>query len=189
MEEKIHSAIERHISAAQALTSQWPLIGQIASAVAGSLRKGGKVLICGNGGSAADSQHIAAELVGRFKLERRALSAIALTTDTSILTSLSNDYAFDKIFERQVEAHGRKGDVLIGLSTSGASRNVLNAFSKARELGLVTVGFLGGDGGVIKPLCDLALVISDADTPCVQEMHILTAHIVCGLVEDSLVNS
>jgi len=187
MEEKIHSAIERHISAAQALPAQWPLIGQIASVVAGALRKGGKVLICGNGGSAADSQHIAAELVGRFKLERRALAALALTTDTSILTCLANDYDFDKIFERQVEAHGRKGDILIGLSTSGASRNVLNAFSKAREMGLITVGFLGRDGGAIKPLSDLALVIEDADTPCVQEMHILAAHIICGLVEDSLV--
>ncbi len=187
MEEKIRSAIELHMSAARALSVQWPLIGQIASAVAGALRKGGKVLICGNGGSAADSQHIAAELVGRFKLERRALAALALTTDTSVLTCLANDYAFDKVFERQVEAHGRKGDVLIGLSTSGASRNVLKAFVKAREMGLITVGLIGRDGGVIKPACDLALVIESADTPRVQEMHILAAHIICGLVEDSIV--
>ena len=187
MEKKIRSAIELHISAAQALPAQWPLIGQIASAVAGALRKGGKVLICGNGGSAADSQHIAAELVGRFKLERRALAALALTTDTSILTCLANDYSFDKVFERQVEAHGRKGDVLIGLSTSGASQNVLKAFKKAREMGLLTVGFLGGDGGVIKTECDLALVIGSSDTPRVQEMHILAAHIICGLVEESIV--
>lgn len=188
MEAKIRSAIEDHVSAARALPGQWPLIGQIASAVAGALRKGGKVLICGNGGSAADSQHIAAELVGRFKRERRALAALALTTDTSILTCLANDYSFDKVFERQVEAHGRGGDVLIGLSTSGASLNVLKAFQKAREMGIVTVGFLGRDGGVIKPECDLALVIENADTPRVQEMHILAAHIVCGLVEESLAN-
>ncbi len=185
MQEKIQSAINLHIAAAQTLSSKWALIAQIASAVAGSLRKGGRVLICGNGGSAADSQHIAAELVGRFKLERRALSALALTTDTSVLTSLSNDYSYDKVFERQVEAHGRPGDVLIGLSTSGASPNVLKALTKAREMRLTTIGFLGRDGGAIRPACDLALVIEGADTPRIQEMHILAAHIVCELVEDS----
>jgi D-sedoheptulose 7-phosphate isomerase len=185
MEAKIHSAINLHVAAAQTLSARWALIAQIASTVAGSLRKGGKVLICGNGGSAADSQHMAAELVGRFKLERRALSALALTTDTSVLTSLSNDYSYDRVFERQIEAHGRPGDVLIGLSTSGASPNVLKALVKARELRLTTIGFLGRDGGVIKAACDLSLLIEDADTPRVQEMHILAAHIVCELVEDS----
>ncbi|MEI7481265.1 MAG: D-sedoheptulose 7-phosphate isomerase [Elusimicrobiota bacterium] len=186
MEDKILSAIESHISAARALTAQWGLVGQIASAVAGAARKGGKVLICGNGGSAADSQHIAAELVGRFKKERRAISALALTTDTSILTALGNDYSFDKIFARQVEAHGRRGDVLIAISTSGSSPNVLSAVNKARETGLTVVGLLGRDGGTIKPACDLALVIDNADTARVQEMHILAAHIICGLVEDSI---
>ena len=185
MEEKIQSAINLHVAAAQALSGRWALIGQIASAVAGALRKGGRVLVCGNGGSAADSQHIAAELVGRFKLERRALSALALTTDTSVLTSLSNDYSYDKVFERQVEAHGRPGDVLIGLSTSGSSPNVLKALVKAREMRLTTIGFLGRDGGTIKAACDMALVIENADTPRVQEMHILAAHIMCELVEDS----
>jgi len=188
MEESIRSAINLHVSAAQALSDRWALIAQIASAVGGALRKGGKVLLCGNGGSAADSQHIAAELVGRFKNERRALSAIALTTDTSILTCLSNDYSYEKVFERQVEAHGRPGDVLIGLSTSGASPNVLKAFVKARELGLTTIGFLGRDGGTIKALSDLSLIIEDADTPRIQEMHILAAHIMCALVEDSFVS-
>jgi D-sedoheptulose 7-phosphate isomerase len=123
--------------------------------------------------------------VGRFKLERKALSALALTTDTSILTSLSNDYSYDKVFERQVEAHARAGDVLIGLSTSGNSANVLKALTKAREMGLTTIGFLGRDGGTIKSVCDIALLIEDADTPRIQEMHILAAHIVCELVEDS----
>jgi D-sedoheptulose 7-phosphate isomerase len=186
MEEKICAEIQLHIAASRALSGQWALIGQMASAVAASLRKEGRVLVCGNGGSAADRQHIAAELVGRFKLERRAFAALALTTDTSILTCVSNDYNFDKVFERQVEAHGRGGDVLIGLSTSGSSRNVLNAFSKAREMGLVTIGLLGCGGGVIKPFCDFALVIENADPPRIQEMHILAAHIICGLVEDSL---
>ncbi|HOW88722.1 MAG TPA: D-sedoheptulose 7-phosphate isomerase [Elusimicrobiales bacterium] len=186
MEEKIRLVIGCHASAAQALADKWAVIAQIASVVAGTLRKGGRVLVCGNGGSAADSQHIAAELVGRFKLERRALSAIALTTDTSILTSLSNDYSYDQVFARQVEAHGRPGDVVIGLSTSGASPNVLKALQKAREMRLTTVGLLGRDGGVIKPACDMALVIENADTPRVQEMHILAAHIVCELVEASL---
>ena len=186
MEEKIRSAVGQHIAAVQALTAKWALIAQIASAVAASLRKGGRVLICGNGGSAADSQHIAAELVGRLKLERRALSALALTTDTSVLTSLSNDYSYDAVFARQVEAHGRSGDVLIGFSTSGSSPNVLNALAKARELGLTTIGFLGRDGGAMKPACDMALVVEGTDTPRIQEIHILAAHIVCGLVEDSL---
>ena len=187
MEEKIRSAIDSHIAAARALPAHWSLIGQIASVVAGAARKGGKILICGNGGSAADSQHIAAELVGRFKKERRAVSALALTTDTSILTALGNDYSFDRIFARQVEAHGRRGDVLVAISTSGSSPNVLNAVNKAREIGLTAIGLLGRDGGTIKPVCDLALVIEDPDTARVQEMHILAAHIICSLVEDEIV--
>jgi D-sedoheptulose 7-phosphate isomerase len=185
MEEKVRSSIESHIFAAQALRAQWGLIVQIAAMIAGSVKKGGKILICGNGGSAADSQHIAAELVGRFKKERRAIAALALTTDTSILTALGNDYSFDMIFERQVEAHGRSGDILIAISTSGASHNILNAVNKAREMGLTAIGFLGRDGGTIKTVCDLALVIGDNDTARVQEMHILAAHIICGLVEDA----
>lgn len=184
MEENIRSIIESHISAARALPAQWGVIGQIASVVAGAVRKGGKVLICGNGGSAADSQHIAAELVGRFRKERRPASALALTTDPSVLTCLSNDYGFDKVFERQVAAHGRRGDVLIAISTSGSSPNILNAVNKARELGMTAVGFLGRDGGAVKPVCDLALVIEEQETARVQEMHILAAHIICGLVED-----
>ena len=168
------------------MAAQWAAIGQIASAMGSCIAKGGKVLICGNGGSAADSQHIAAELVGRFKKERRAVAALSLTTDTSILTCLGNDYGFEKIFERQVEALGRRGDVLIGISTSGASPNVLNAMNKAREAGLTTIGFLGRDGGAIRPACDLALVVEENDTARIQEMHILAAHIICGLVEDNL---
>ncbi|MFA6434255.1 MAG: D-sedoheptulose 7-phosphate isomerase [Elusimicrobiales bacterium] len=187
MEEKIRSAIDSHLAAARALSAQWGLIGQIASLIAASVRKGGRVLICGNGGSAADSQHIAAELVGRFKKERRAIAALALTTDTSILTALGNDYGFDRIFSRQVEAHGCAGDLLIAISTSGSSPDVLNAVNKAREMGLTAIGLLGRDGGSIKPVCDLALVIDDPDAARVQEIHILAAHIVCGLVEDSIV--
>ncbi|MDP2866120.1 MAG: SIS domain-containing protein, partial [Elusimicrobiota bacterium] len=139
-----------------------------------------------NGGSAADSQHIAGEFVGRFKKERRAIAAVALTTDTSILTCLGNDYGFDRIFERQVEALGRPGDLLLAISTSGSSPNVLKAAVKAGEMGMQVVGFFGEKGGDILPHCGLAFLAPAADTPRVQEMHILAAHIICELVEDAV---
>ncbi|MBI4802372.1 MAG: SIS domain-containing protein [Elusimicrobia bacterium] len=186
MDEKIRAAIEQHIAAASTLLAKTELIGRIASALITVAERGGKILICGNGGSAADSQHIAAELVGRFKKERRPAAALALTADTSVLTSLANDYGFDKVFERQVMALGARGDAVIGLSTSGASPNVANALKKARELGLLTIGLLGRDGGLIKQFCDHALVIENADTPRVQEMHILAAHIICELIENEI---
>ncbi|MEK7722349.1 MAG: SIS domain-containing protein, partial [Elusimicrobiota bacterium] len=143
-------------------------------------------LICGNGGSAADSQHIAGEFVGRFKKERRAIAAVALTTDTSILTCLGNDYGFDRVFERQVEALGRPGDLLLVISTSGSSPNVLKAAVKAGETGMRVIGFFGRNGGAILPHCDLAFLAPETDTPRVQEMHILAAHIICELVEDAV---
>ena len=162
------------------------LSGRIAEAVdmmVAALTDGNKLLIMGNGGSAADAQHFAAEIIGRFKLERRALPAIALTTDTSILTALGNDYGFDRIFARQVEGLARKGDVVVGISTSGNSTNVLAAMEKARELGCRTIGLLGKDGGTIKGQADLALVVPSSDTPRIQEGHALVYHILCGLVE------
>jgi D-sedoheptulose 7-phosphate isomerase len=151
--------------------------------IAKRIKEGKKLLICGNGGSAADSQHIAAELVGRFSMERKALPAIALTTDTSILTAVANDYSFDKIFERQVEALGEEGDVLIGISTSGNSPNVINAVNKAKEKGLLTVGFLGKDGGKLASLCEHAFVVKSHSTPRIQEVHITLGHVLCDFIE------
>ncbi|HAT72750.1 MAG TPA: phosphoheptose isomerase [Elusimicrobia bacterium] len=186
MEDKISSAIKKHQAAAAALAADTKAIREIADALARTVLAGGKILVCGNGGSAADSQHIAGELVGRFKKERRAIAALSLTADTSILTCLGNDYGFDFVFERQVEALGRPGDLLIAISTSGSSPNVLNAAIKARETGLTVVGFLGHAGGPILKHCDLAFLAPETDTPRVQEMHILAAHIICELVEDAI---
>ncbi len=161
-------------------------IDKITDAVAGALSSGGKVLLCGNGGSAADAQHIAAELVGRYEAERAALAAIALTTDTSALTAIGNDYGFDHVFERQVLALGKRGDVLIAISTSGKSRNILKALGAAKALGLVTVGFGGAKDGPMVQQCDLMLRAPSDKTPIIQQVHITAAHVVCGLVERRL---
>jgi D-sedoheptulose 7-phosphate isomerase len=163
-----------------------PRIADMARLLIEAFKSGNKLLAMGNGGSAADSQHFVAEIVGRFKLERRALPAIALSTDTSILTAIGNDYGFDAVFSRQVEAHAIAGDVVVGISTSGNSPNVLKALLLARERGCRTVGLLGKDGGGIKAACDLALVIPTNDTPRIQEVHITIIHIVCDLVEKAL---
>lgn len=186
MEDKIAAAIEQHRAAAAALAADHSAIAPIAELIAKTVLAGGKVLVCGNGGSASDSQHIAGELVGRFKKERRAIAAVALTADSSVLTCLGNDYGYDRVFERQVEAHGREGDLLIAISTSGSSPNVLKAASKAKELGMRVVGFFGQKEGAILPYCDLVFRAPSSDTPRVQEMHILAAHIICGLVEDAV---
>ncbi|RII27309.1 MAG: phosphoheptose isomerase [Geobacter sp.] len=148
-----------------------------------ALAGGNKLLVMGNGGSAGDAQHLAAEIVGRFKLERRALPAIALTTDTSILTAIGNDYGFEQVFRRQVEALAAPGDVVVGISTSGNSPNVLAALTLAREMGCRTVGLLGRDGGTIGPAVDLELTVPSQDTPRIQEGHITMIHILCDLVE------
>ena len=150
-----------------------------------ALKSQKKILLCGNGGSAADAQHIAAELVGRFKKERRALPAIALTTDTSALTAISNDYGYEQVFARQVEALAQKGDVLIAISTSGESENVLQAVEVARAKECKVVGLLGRDGGRIKDLCDAAIVVPVQETARIQEMHILIGHILCALIDES----
>lgn len=161
-------------------------IKKISQLLAQSLEKGGTLFWCGNGGSAADSQHLAAELVGRFKKNRRALRSIALTTDSSVLTCVANDYSYDDIFMRQIEALGRPGDVLIGISTSGNSENVLRAFKAAKEFDLVTVALLGKGGGSAKDLVDHALIIPSDSTSRVQEAHILIGHILCDLIEQEL---
>lgn len=150
------------------------------------IRNGNKVLLCGNGGSAADAQHLAAELVGRFRKERRGLAALALTTDTSVITAVGNDFSFEEIFSRQVEALGNAGDVLVAISTSGTSKNVLAAVRKAKSMRLRTIGLLGSRGGQIAALVDHAIVVPSSDAQRIQECHITLAHILCELVESSL---
>jgi D-sedoheptulose 7-phosphate isomerase len=163
-----------------------PLIADLVKLLEETFANGGKLLVMGNGGSAADAQHFVAEIVGRFKMERRGLPAIALSTDTSILTAIGNDYGFDRVFSRQVEALAQPGDLVVGISTSGNSPNVLQAVQLARELKCRTVGLLGKDGGTIKDVCDLALIVPTTDTPRVQEGHITIIHIVCDLLEKSM---
>lgn len=154
--------------------------------LAGSLRQGGKLMFCGNGGSAADSQHLAAELTGRLVHDRRPLAAMALSTDTSALTCIANDYAFDQVFARQVRALGRPGDSLIAISTSGNSGNVIAAVQVAREIGVKTIGLLGRDGGRLRDLCDVSVVVPSSTTARIQEAHILLGHTLCGMVEQNL---
>jgi len=158
-------------------------IKRAAEYIVQALRLGGKVLLCGNGGSAADSQHIAAELVGRFKLDRNPLAAVALTTDSSILTSVGNDYGYHDVFRRQVEALGKKGDVLIGITTSGSSKNVILAMRAAKEKGMITVGLIGEKSEAMKDIADVVISIPSKETPRIQEAHILVGHIICEFVE------
>ncbi len=161
-------------------------LGAAATATIECLKNGGKILLAGNGGSAADAQHIAGEFVSRFAFDRPGLPAIALTVDTSILTAIGNDYGYEKLFARQVQALGHKGDVFIGYSTSGKSPNVLKAFEEARALGLVCIGLTGNRGGPMQELCDFLLEVPSADTPKIQEGHLVLGHILCGLVEDAI---
>jgi len=157
-----------------------------AAAITASLRQDGKVLVFGNGGSAADAQHMAAELVGRFARERRGYAAIALTTDASVVTSLSNDYGYDRVFERQIEALGRPGDVAIGITTSGGSANVVRALEAARGRKLTTIALTGRDGGAAGRTADLHINVPSESTPRVQEVHMTLLHIICDLVEREL---
>lgn len=184
MEEKIIRKLQEGIEVKEKLKDLAPLIAGAVRAMVGCIKGGGKILICGNGGSAADSQHIAAELIGRFKRERRALPALALTTDTSILTSLANDYSFDKVFSRQLEAHAAPGDLLLLISTSGDSRNVIEATRLAKSRGLKTVALLGKDGGAMLKEVELGLVVPSDDTARIQEGHAAIYHILCDLVEE-----
>ena len=154
-----------------------------------SLKQGGKILLFGNGGSAADAQHIAAELVGRYKTERKGLSAIALSTDTSSLTAIANDYGYEHVFDRQIEALANPEDVAVGISTSGNSSNVINALQLAKNIGCKSIGLSGKSGGDMNKLCDVNLVIPAKDTARIQEMHILVGHIICHLIELEFRNS
>ncbi len=151
-----------------------------------SLNSGGKIILLGNGGSAADAQHIAAELVCRYKINRKGLAAIAITTDTSILTAISNDYGYEYVFNRQLEAIANKQDVVIGISTSGNSVNVINALILANEIGCTTIGFSGINNKKMSPLCNVSIAVPDNDTPRIQEMHIVIGHTICHLIEQTV---
>ena len=180
----IEKSLEQHIEVFQTiLTSEINLIRKCAEMITETLENGGKILICGNGGSAADAQHIAAEFVGRYETERRALSAIALTTDTSVLTALANDYGFEQVFARQVEALGSAGDLLIALSTSGNSPNVNTAVMSARRIGCKTIGLTGSEGKKLASLCDVCILVPAKRTARIQEAHITIGHIWCEIVD------
>ena len=174
-----------HVEVANKMGALSEAIEQAAKFIAGALKSGGRVLICGNGGSAADAQHFAAELTGRYKSERAPLAGIALTTDTSALTAIANDYGYEDVFARQCAALGRAGDVLVGISTSGNSANVLAAISAARGLGLATVGLSGKGGGAMNDACELNIVVPSNDTARIQEMHILIIHSICQWVDNA----
>lgn len=159
------------------------MIEDVSEAIIESYKHGHTLLLCGNGGSAGDAQHIAGEMVARFRIERKALSAIAFNTNSSVVTAIGNDYEYNKIFERQVEAFGHEGDVLIAISTSGNSESVVRAINKSKEMGIKTVSLLGKDGGACKEISDYAIVVPSNDTPRIQESHIMIGHIICDIVE------
>jgi D-sedoheptulose 7-phosphate isomerase len=187
MRNVILSTIEESIAVKRELAENLvPDIERFARFFVDTLRNGNKLLVCGNGGSAADSQHIACELVNRFLVERRPLPAIALSTDTSILTSIANDYSYDQVFKKQVEALGLPGDLLLAISTSGKAANVNEAVKAAREKGLKTIALTGKGGGDLAPLVDMALIIPGKDTPRIQESHLTVIHIFCDIIEREL---
>jgi len=161
-------------------------IKTVSSMIATSLKKGGKLIIFGNGGSAADAQHIAAELVGRFKLERQGLAAVALTTNTSVITSIANDYGYEEVFSRQIESIASDNDIVVGISTSGNARNVITGLLEAKKLSLKTVALTGSGGGEMAAISNVALVVPSANTARIQEAHIVIGHIICELVEETL---
>ncbi len=162
------------------------LIQKVSQETVQAYKNGCKTLIAGNGGSAADAQHIAGEFVSRFYFDRHGLASMALTTDTSILTAIGNDYGYEKLFSRQVQANGSKGDVFIGISTSGNSKNILEALKECQEKGIVTVGLTGASGGQMAELCDYCIKVPSSETPRVQEAHILIGHIICAVVEEEI---
>lgn len=187
MQKKIADSIREDIEVKDALLKeQLGAISDLARMASDTIKSGNKILIFGNGGSAADSVHIATELVGRFRKERRALPAIALTANISLLTALSNDYNFECIFERQIEALGEKGDMALGISTSGKSKNVIRGISKASEMNMKTAVLTGKDGGELSRIADVSVRVPSGSTPRIQEAHITIAHILCEIIEDDL---
>ncbi|WP_169940042.1 D-sedoheptulose 7-phosphate isomerase [Campylobacter sp. RM15925] len=183
--EMIKKELEEHKKTAEAIFGLQDEIKKACEMAASTLKNGGKILLCGNGGSAGDAQHIAAELSGRYKKERAGLAGIALTTDTSALTAIGNDYGYEFVFSRQLEAIGRSGDLLIAISTSGNSPNVIKALKTANDMGVRTLGLSGKDGGAMNGLCELNLIMPSSDTPRIQEMHILIGHTICQAIDDA----
>jgi D-sedoheptulose 7-phosphate isomerase len=189
MKEKISSIIKASIDTKQKVLEDETLLQTIDTCVdkiVAAFTNANKVLFCGNGGSAADAQHLAAEFSGRFYTDRKALPAEALHCNTSYLTAVGNDYSFDVIYSRIIDGIGQQGDVLIGLSTSGNSKNIIRAFETAKEKGMITIGFTGATGGQLKPVSDYLINVPSTDTPRIQESHILIGHIVCQLVEERI---
>lgn len=186
---RIKEAIQQSIDVKQNILSNAlliELIEKVSDECISSLKAGGKILFCGNGGSAADAQHLAAELSGRFYFDRDPLNAEALHVNTSFLTAVANDYSYDEVFSRSVKAQGKKGDILIGFSTSGNSQNIINAFNTAHQLGMLTIGLTGESGGKMKSICDYLINVPSTDTPRIQESHILIGHIICEIIEDRM---
>lgn len=176
--------IAEHIDLIERLNNIQDRVYKAAEIMAETLRSGGRIFLCGNGGSAADAQHMAAELSGRYLRERKALDAVALNTNISAITAIGNDYSFDDVFARQVEAHGRNGDILLAISTSGNSINILQAVKKAKEIGLTTIGLTGESGGKIGEITDLLLDVPSSSTPRVQEIQLLIEHSICEIIEN-----
>lgn len=184
MEEYVKSYLQEGIKVREKVIAEnIPDIIHIAQTIHNAFRKNRKLLICGNGGSAADAQHVAAELVNRYRKERAPLPAVALTTDTSIITAVSNDYSFDLIFSKQIEALAKNGDCLLAISTSGTSPNIINALKSARECGCTTISLTGKNGGDMPPLSDICLIVPSGETPVIQEIHLAVEHLICDLIE------
>ena len=183
---KILAIWDEHLEVAKALTTLAGDVSKVADLIYSSLAEGGQLLIAGNGGSAADAQHISAELTGRFLRERRPLRAIALHANTSALTAVGNDYGFEHVFARELTAHARRGDVLLAISTSGNSPNILRAIEAARQCGVAVIGLTGESGGKMRAACDLCLCVPSKSTPRIQEMHVTIGHTICELIEERL---
>ena len=186
MKDDIQEIITSSSKTIASVSNNLPEIESIVLKIVSAIKNGNKVILFGNGGSAADAQHIAAELIGRFKLERKSFPALALTTDSSILTSLSNDYSFDTVFSRQCEGLVQDGDIIIGISTSGNSKNVYNGLITAKKFGGYTIGLLGNEGGNISKIVDISIIVDSKSTPRIQEAHRTIYHIICELVEKKL---
>jgi D-sedoheptulose 7-phosphate isomerase len=183
--ERIATTFRQTAENYEKLTAQAGEVARAADLISAAIHSGGKVMFCGNGGSAADSQHFAAELMGKFLINRAPLPAIALTVDTSALTAIGNDFSYDEVFSRQLRGIGQKGDILVGISTSGNSKNVVSAFKAAQERGITIIGLTGVGGGAMKELCDLCICVPSMITPRIQEMHLAVGHMICELVEEA----